>query len=74
MNKDLMNEAYDAILITAGVLGVSMLTKKLAGERLTSANSLGDYGRLAAGVTGSTMLVKYAKDKKWLPDDPFKKS
>ena len=69
-----MNEAYDALLVTIGVVSLSMLTKKFAGEKLTSANNLADFSKLAAGVTASTMLVKYAKDKKWLPDDPFNKT
>ena len=69
-----MNEAYDALLVTIGVVSLSMLTKKFAGEKLTCANNLTDFGKLTAGVTASTMIVKYAKDKKWLPDDPFNKT
>ena len=69
-----MNETYDALLVTIGVVSLSMLTKKFAGEKLTSTNNLTDFGKLAAGVTASTMIVKYAKDKKWLPNDPFKKT
>ena len=69
-----MNEVYDALLVTIGVVSLSMLTKKFAGEKLTSATNLTDFGKLAAGVTASTMIVKYAKDKKWLPDDPFNKT
>ena len=74
MSKDLMNEAYDALLVTIGVVSLSMLTKKFVGEKLTCANNLMDLGKLAAGVTASMMLVKYAKDKKWLPDDSFNKT
>ena len=69
-----MNEAYDALLVTLGVVSLSMLTKKFAGEKLTDANSLKDFGKLAAGVTASTMLVKYAKGKKLLPGEPFNKT
>ena len=29
---------------------------------------------LAGGITGRSMLVKYAQSKKWLPEDPFKTS
>ena len=59
------------MLVTIGVVSLSMLTKKFAGEKLTSANNLTDFGKLAAGVTAFTMLVKYVKDKKFVPDDQF---
>ena len=74
MSKDLLNEAYDALLVTIGVVSLSMLTKKFAGGKLTSANNLTDFGKLAAGVTASTILVKYAKEYKFVPDDPFNKT
>ena len=61
-----MNKAYDAALVTTGVVGLSMASKKLLGEELT------DTTKLAVGVTASTMLVKWAQDKKYLPVDPFK--
>ena len=70
--KELMNEAYDAALVTTGVVGLSMVSKKLLGEKLTDASSLKDTAKLAAGVATSTMFVKWAQDKKYLPVDPFK--
>ena len=70
--KELMNEAYGAALVTAGVVGLSMASKKLLGQKLTDATSLKDTTKLAVGVAASTMLVKWAQDKKYLPVDPFK--
>ena len=70
--KELMNGAYDAALVTGGVVVVSMATKKLLGEKLTDASSLKDTAKLAVGVTASSMLVKWAQGRKYLPVDPFK--
>ena len=70
--KELMNGAYEALLITVGVVGLSMASKKLLGEKLTDAQSVKDIGKLAVGVTASTLLVKYMQGRKYLPVDPFK--
>ena len=70
--KDLINEAYEAALVTAGVVGLSVASKKLLGQKLTDATFLKDTAKLAVGVAASTMLVKWAQDKKYLPVDPFK--
>ena len=56
--KELMNELYDAALVTAGVVGVSMVSKKVLGEKLTDASTLKDTAKLGAGVAVSTILVK----------------
>ena len=72
--KDLMNEAVDGLFVTVGVVVLSMASKKIFGEKLTDATTLKDTGKLALGVTASSMLVKYAQSKKWIPEDPFKKS
>ena len=70
--KELLNEAFDAVLVTTGVVGLSMATKKLLGDKLTDATSVKDIAKLAVGVTARTMFVKRAQDKKYLPVDPFK--
>ena len=67
-----MNEAYDAALVTAGVVGLSMASKKVLSEKLTDASSLKDTAKLAVGVASSTMLVKQVRQK-YLPVDPFNK-
>ena len=70
--KEFLNEAYDAVLITTGVVVLSMASKKLLGEKLTDATNLKGIAKLAAGVTVSSLVVKWAQDKKYLPVDPLK--
>ena len=53
--KELMNEAYNAALVTTGVVGLSMASKKVLGEKLTDASSLKDTAKLAVGVAASKM-------------------
>ena len=56
--KEIMNELYDATLVTVGVVGLSTLSKKILKETLTDATDFCDIAKLAAGVAGSTLLVK----------------
>ena len=72
--KEYLNELYDAVLVTTGVVVLSMTSKKLLGEKLTDASSIRDIAKLAVGVSISSVMVKYAQDKKWIPTDPFKSS
>ena len=69
--KELLNKVYDTALVTAGVVGLSIASKKVLGEKLTDASSLKDTAKLAVGVVPSIMLVKWAQDKKYLPVHPF---
>ena len=57
--KEFMNEIYDYVLVTAGIVGLSMLSKRLLKEKLTDATDFHDAAKLAAGVAGTT-LVKYS--------------
>ena len=68
-NKEIMNEIYDSVLVTAGVVGLSMLSKRLLKEKLTDAIDFRNAAKLAAGVAGSTLLVKYLQNKKYIPTD-----
>ena len=70
--KELLNEAFDALLVSSGVVLLSMASKKLLGEKLTDASTIKDIGKLSVGVTASTMIVKYAQSKDYIPHDPFK--
>ena len=70
--KELMNKAFDTALVTAGVMGLSMASKKVVGEKLTDASSLKDTAKVEVGVAACTLLEKWAQDKKYLPVDPFK--
>ena len=70
--NEIMNEIYDSVSVTAGVVGLSRLSKRLLKEKLTDAKDICDAAKLAAGVAGITLLVKYLQNKKYIPTDPFK--
>ena len=57
--KEIMNEVYDSVLVTAGVVGLSILSKRLLKEKLTDTTDFRDAAKLAAGVAGSSLLVKW---------------
>ena len=69
--KETMNELYDAVMVTTGVVGLSMLSKKVLKEKLTNATDFKDIAKLAAGVAGSTLLVKWLQNKKYIPTGPL---
>ena len=69
--KDLMNELYDATLITLGAGAVSMVSKRAIGEQLGTPTTMKGTLKLAAAVGAGTVGVKYMQSKKWLPTDPF---
>lgn len=71
--KELMNELYDAALVTAGAVAVSMASKKVLKEPLGTPESVKGTLKLATAVGASTLLVKWAQSKKYLPVDPFSK-
>ena len=71
--KEMLNDLYDAALVTGGVVVLSIASKKVLGAKITDASSLKDTAKLAVGVAARTMLVKWAQDKKYLPVDPFSK-
>ena len=70
--KEIMNELFDSTLITMGAVGVGMVTRKAIGDGLSTPASLMTTLKLAAAVGLSTLGIKYAQDKKWIPSDPFK--
>ena len=70
--KEYLNELYDAPLITVGVVALSMAPKTHLVEKLTAATPTTDIAKLALGFSVSSVMVKYAQDKKWVPVDPFK--
>ena len=65
-------EVYDAVLLTAGAVGISMASKKILKERLGTPENVKGMLKLAVSVSLSSLLVSYLKEKKYLPDDPFK--
>jgi hypothetical protein len=60
MSKEskMTREVYDAVLLTAGAVGTPENVKGML--------------KLAVSVSLSSLLVSYLKEKKYLPDDPFK--
>ncbi|CAB3996729.1 Hypothetical predicted protein [Paramuricea clavata] len=65
-------EVYDAVLLTAGAVGISMASKKLLKEPLGTPENVKGMAKLAISVSLSSPLVSYLQEKKYLPDDPFK--
>ena len=70
--KEAMNELYDSTLITLGAVGVGMVTRKFLKDGLSTPASLMSTLKLAAAFGLSTLGIKYAQDKKWIPENPFK--
>ena len=70
--KEAMNELFDSTLITMGAVGIGMVTRKAIGDGLSTPASLMTTLKLAVAIGLSTLGVKYAQDKKWIPENPFK--
>ena len=66
------NEVYNAVLVTAGAVGVSMISKKVLKEPLGTPENVKGFVKLAVSVSASSLLVSYLKRNNFLPDDPFK--
>ena len=71
-NKQIMNEMYDALLITSFAVALSMASKKILREPLSTPETMKGTLKLAVAVTGGTLITKYLQEKKILPTDPFK--
>jgi hypothetical protein len=74
MSKEskMTREVYDAVLLTAGAVGISMASKKILKESLGIPQNVKGMLKLAVSVSLSSLLVSYLKEMKYLPDDPFK--
>jgi hypothetical protein len=68
------NEVYDAVLLTAGAVGVSLASKKILEEPLGTPENAKGFVKLAVSVSLSSLLISYLKGKKFIPDDPFKQA
>ena len=62
--KVVLNELYDALLVTFGAVGASMIAKKIAGMPLGTPESLKGAIKLAGAVGVQSMVVNLAKEKK----------
>jgi hypothetical protein len=74
MSKEskMTREVHDAVLLTAGAVGISMASKKILKESLGTPENVKGMLKLAVSVSLSSLLVSYLKEMKYLPDDPFK--
>ncbi|CAB4002515.1 Hypothetical predicted protein [Paramuricea clavata] len=73
VNKSEMgSEVYDALLLTAGAIGISMASKKLLKEPLGTPENTKGMLKLAVSVSLSSLLVSYLKKNKYIPDNPIK--
>ena len=73
LNKgEVMNELYNAGLVTLGAVATSMVTKKLIKDDLGVTNSTQSVLKLAAAVGGGALLVKFLQKKDYVPKEPFK--
>ncbi|CAB4007390.1 Hypothetical predicted protein [Paramuricea clavata] len=61
--KEVINELYDAALLTTGVVGVSYLAKTVSGKSLGAPMTLEGAAKLAVAVAGSAFTIGYLKDK-----------
>jgi hypothetical protein len=67
--KEVINELYDATLLTTGVVGVSRyyLAKTVAGKSLGAPITLEGAAKLTVAVAGSAFTIGYLKDKGYIP-------
>ena len=68
---DIMNELYNAGLITLGATATSMVSKKLTKNGLGVSNSAQGTLKLVAAVGGGALLVKFLQKKDYIPKEPF---
>ena len=72
--EDLMNEAFDAGLITLGAVGVGFASKKVIKDGLGVPSTPVGVLKLALAVAGGSILVQFLQKKKFLPNNPVKKT
>jgi hypothetical protein len=65
--KEVINELYDAIFLTTGVVGVSYLAKTVAGKSIGAPMTMEGAAKLAVAVAGSAFAIGYLKDKGYIP-------
>ena len=71
-SKEYGEQLYDAAVLTAGAVGVSYVSRKLSKDTLGVPMTLSGSAKLALAFGLSAIGVKALKDKKLLPDNPFK--
>ena len=72
--KEVMNELYNAGLVTLGAVATSMISEKLTKDDLGVTSSTQRILKLAAAVGGGSILVKFLQKKDYVQNEPFKKT
>ena len=70
--KEYGEQLYEAAVLTAGAVAVSYASKKLTKDTLGVPMTLSGSVKLAIAFGLSAIGIKTLKDKKYLPDNPFK--
>ena len=70
--NEVMNELYNAGLITLVAAATSIVCRKLVKDDLGVTSSTQRILKLAAAVGGGSLLLKYLQKKDYVPDEPFK--
>ena len=68
--EELMNEVYNAELITLGAVGVAVASKKLFRDDLGVPTTAQRIFKLVAAVGGGALLVRFAQKKEIVPKEP----
>ena len=70
--NDVINELYTAAVLTAGLVGVSFASKKVAKDSLGIPTTPNGLVKLAVALGLSAVGVKYLQDKDYLPKEIVK--
>lgn len=75
--NEVMNEIYNAGLVTLGAVATSVAIQKLTKDGLSNkgvSNSAQGTLKLAAAVGGGALLIRFLQKKEYVPKEPFKAS
>ena len=70
--KDYIEQLYEAAVLTVEAVAVSYASRKTTKDTLGVPMTLNGSVKLALAFGLSAVGVKVLKDKKYLPDNPFK--
>ncbi len=71
-SKEYGEQLYEAAVLTVGAVWVSYASRKLTKDTLGVPMTLSGSAKLALAFGLSAIGIKMLKDKKVLPDNPFK--
>ena len=71
-SKEYGEQLCEAAVLTVGAVGVSYASRKLTKDTLGVPMTLSGSAKLALAFGLSAIGIKMLKDKKVLPDNPFK--